>query len=355
MLSVINSTDKNGKIKEWKIKVENRGDHSAIVCTYGYKNGKMQTSTTIVRDGKNIGRKNQTSHYEQAVLDAESKWTKQSNKKNTADIVPMLAHKYSKSKVAYPCFVQPKLDGYRMMYDSTAKKIYTRTGKEYSVLYDTELYKQLLSINIYLDGELYVHDSNYKFENYGVLRHKTVPDSDIPKLNTIDYHVYDVIDETLPFSKRIEIIRRTKFPPKIKPVETLICNNESELDKAHIKFTTMGYEGSIIRNANGMYIKHRSYDLLKRKDFDDTEYTITGFTCDKDENIIWTCKTDTGIEFNVPSKGTVAERKTLYSTANLYIGKQLSVQHFGLTADGVPRFPKTLRAGVASIRGTAFP
>jgi hypothetical protein len=40
----------------------------------------------------------------------------------------------------------------------------------------------------------------------------------------------------------------------------------------------------------------------------------------------------------------------LYQNGKVYIGKMLSVQYFGLTADGIPRFPKTLRDGINSIR-----
>ena len=31
-----------------------------------------------------------------------------------------------------------------------------------------------------------------------------------------------------------------------------------------------------------------------------------------------------------------------------YIGKMLTVQYFGLTDEGIPRFPKTLRDGASS-------
>jgi len=57
-----------------------------------------------------------------------------------------------------------------------------------------------------------------------------------------------------------------------------------------------------------------------------------------------------GKPFNVPSKGTREERTELFKNGRKYIGKMLSVQYFGLTSDGVPRFPKSLREGESSIR-----
>jgi hypothetical protein len=70
------SLDKNGKTKEWKIQVENRGDHSVITYSYGYIDGKKIEYNLMVSEGKNKGKKNETTHYSQACLDAESRWKK---------------------------------------------------------------------------------------------------------------------------------------------------------------------------------------------------------------------------------------------------------------------------------------
>lgn len=62
-----------GKVLEWRIKVEG----TTIVTTHGQVGGKMQTTSDLVKSGKNAGRKNATEAAEQALKEATAKWTKQ--------------------------------------------------------------------------------------------------------------------------------------------------------------------------------------------------------------------------------------------------------------------------------------
>ena len=370
--------DKNGKTKKWNITVEDKGDHSCVVYTYGQLQGKQTECTLVIDKGKNIGKKNETTHFEQAHREAQSKWN---NKKDTdgyttnlenikkSDVkLPMLAQEYKKHshKVKFPSFIQPKLDGYRLLYNPQTKTVISRTGKEYTVLYDTDLYKELSLVNLHLDGELYVHDRKFNFENYGTLRkQKNLNSTDQNVIDSIEYHVYDVINETLTYEERLkqlqDLFEKNTFT-KIKFVDTYVCGSKEQIDKFHTQFITDNYEGSMIRNKDGMYrCKYRSYDLLKNKDFDDGEFEIVNFTSEKDTTggnmplVVWTCKTPEGNLFNVRPKGTETERKELYTKANSYKGQKLWVQYFGLTEAGIPRFPSTKTASVDSyIRSTVF-
>ena len=363
--------DKNGKTKEWKIQVKNIGDHSIISYSYGYIDGKKTEYNLVVKDGKNKGKKNETTHYEQACLDAESRWSKKktidkyaeelSEKKVEQAPSPMLAQDYNKhkNKVEFPCFIQPKLDGYRMVYYDG--KMYSRNGKEYSILQNTKLAEELKHVPFVLDGELYVHNK-LRFEDYGILRKQKLS-KDATKeqevLNQMEYHVYDIITndnyETR-LNKLNNFAEQVRFR-YIKFVQTEICNDEKDIERYNEEFLKDGYEGSIVRNSKGLYkTKYRSYDLLKNKKFDDAEFEIVDFTDEADvlnkgDNVIvWICKTKEGKVFNVPSKGTREERTKLFNEGKKYIGKLLSVQYFGLTSDGVPRFPKSLRNGAESLR-----
>lgn len=363
--------DKKGKTKEWSIMVVNNGSHSVILCNYGYLNGKKTECRIVVNTGKNIGKKNETTHFEQAVTDAKSKWKKKIDidkyttnlpntfinkveNRETDTILPMLAHDFSKheKKLVYPCYIQPKLDGYRMMYNKESKKVTTRTGKEFSILYDTDLYKELLHCNFSLDGELYVHDTNFKFENYGILRkQKSLTAFETNLLNKIEYHVYDIPAVNLPFSERILLLSKLFSEGhfnKIKFVETKVCVNKNDVTKYNEEFIQQNYEGSILRNKDGKYkAKFRSYDLLKLKTFFDEEFDIIDFTSEHDTTgknehlIVWVCKTKNGEVFNVRPQGTQEERKMLYKQGQNYIGKKLWVKYFELTNKGIPRFPST--------------
>jgi DNA ligase-1 len=365
------SKDKGGKVKEWNIYVENCGGHSNLIYSYGLVGGKQVKCTTTITEGKNTGKKNETSHFTQALADAQSKWNKKKDTGYTVVIseeqnevlLPMLAQDYKKHshKVKYPCYIQPKLDGYRMVYNASTKTLTSRTGKEFTILYDTELYSILKKSEVSLDGELYVHDASFPFENYGILRKtKNLTDEEKTVLNKIQYHIYDIIQPSMSYQQRWEMLQNLNVKSdKLCIVKTEQCNNVDDINNLHAEYVADGYEGSMVRNQNAEYIhKYRSYDLLKKKDFDDAEFTIVGFTSEKDTNgetddmVMWICETTDKKRFNVQSKGTKEERKKIYKEASQYVGKQLWLQYFGLTVEGIPRFPKTMRNGVEAIRET---
>jgi ATP-dependent DNA ligase len=266
----------------------------------------------------------------------------------------MLAHDFKKNekKVNYPCFIQPKLDGYRMIYDTTSKTITTRQGKDLPIIKESgELFKELslLKPGLVLDGELYVHGD--KFEALGVLRKtKDLKKEELSNLKKISYYVYDIIDESLTFKERNNILNDVEVSDnKIKLVETFVANNKEDIIKYHKYFIENGYEGTMVRNPEGKYKeKYRSYDLLKYKDFMDAEFKIIGFTYEddhlhpQDKLIVWIVDVDRKM-CNVRPKGTKEERQYLLRNADDFVGKKLWVKFFDYTADGNLRFPTTNR------------
>lgn len=375
------SIDKKNLIREWEIKVVNRDTFTEIITIHGVKNGKKTTKIVKVENGKNHGKKNETNHYQQALLDAKSKWVKkkdtenylenlQENVKNSQEneseknksnenhdkpgkpekYLPMLAYEYKKysKKLSFPCFIQRKYDGYRMLFNNNTSDMYTRSGKKYTILYNTEIHKQLIDINLPLDGELYCHDSEFTFESYGLLRKKKLTEKDKELLKKLEYHVYDINIPNVPFVERYKILKNAlkdkTQTQNIKLVESFVCNNKDEIDQYHKSFVESKYEGSILRNYAGMYASKRSFDLLKYKDFDDDEFEITDFTTEKDNDIdliVWICKTKDGKTFNIRPQGTKEERESLFNKGKEFIGQKLWVKYFGLTENKIPRFPST--------------
>lgn len=376
--------DKKKKMKEWSIKVENHSTYSVIVTCYGQLDGKKTESRVAVRSGKNIGKKNETSHFEQAIMDAQSKWMKKRDiEKYMEDIVaefakievdemkdflPMLAQDYGKhaKKIIFPCYVQPKLDGYRMIYNAKSKRCTSRQGKTFDSIMSSKLYKEeLVHIEgeVVLDGELYVHGGT--FEHLGILRKKKLKDEDIVTLGKIEYHVYDIIDTSLTYAERMtklqNLFENRPFQ-KVVMVKTTETKTHDEIRLCHEEFVADGYEGTIVRNANGLYrCKFRSYDLQKYKDFMDAEYKIVDYTYEVDTSgedmnlVVWICENENGVKFNVRPQGTREERQWLYKNGLNYIGKRLWTKYFELTDRGVPRFPSTARGSVEEyIRGVNF-
>lgn len=360
---ILYDLDKKQKVRSWEISTN--GD--VITVTHGLLDGKKVTTNEKVK-GKNIGRSNETSPEEQAEKEALSKWNKRKDKnytekiptgsKTSLNLSPMLAHDYKKQKhkVSFPFYVQPKLDGYRMVYDGPNDKIFSRSGKEYSILYGTTLHKDLQKHNnIILDGELYTHDPDFEFEIYGILRKKKLTKGDVKTLDRIQYHIYDTISDKK-FKERLEIIKRINETDNIKISKTEECPNLDCLYSKQEEYVKAGYEGTMVRNKDGLYINNRSTDLLKYKNFDDAEFKVVGFEKETDTKgdgarpVVWICVTKEGKRFKVPSKGTREERTKLYDNGEKYIGKDLTVQFFGYSKEGIPRFPKTLRTGASSFR-----
>lgn len=118
-----------GAIQEWEVSTDIVDNIPTIITRFGQVDGKIQTSTEQVLEGKNIGRANATTAMEQAEAQAKSRWEKQLKKgyvKTIEDaqagvvddiieggVAPMLAHKFSEQghKIKYPALAQPKLDG----------------------------------------------------------------------------------------------------------------------------------------------------------------------------------------------------------------------------------------------------
>jgi ATP-dependent DNA ligase len=356
MEKILYKKDKNETVRVWKIRVK----CNVIEVSYGTEGGKTINKKQTIKEGKNIGKLNETTPDLQALQETQSKIKKKMDEgyseslDNNAVIFkpPMLAHDYTKfsHKITFPCYIQPKLDGYRMIYNGD---MVTRNNKKYQILYGTKLHEDLKKINLVLDGELYVHDASFKFESYGILRKKKLEASEHKILDTIKYYVFDVIDDKS-FEKRMELFKSKS--ERIVHVKSYKCNSKEEVDIHHKMFLEEGYEGSMIRNGDSQYTHWRSYDLLKYKEFDDAEFKIINFSCEKnlsDDNlnpVIWKCVTTEGKEFDVQSKGTRTERDSVYREAKEHIGKMLSVKFFGYTEDRIPRFPKTLRDCRSSFR-----
>jgi len=76
MYPILYGMDKKSKIKEWRIEVFDKGSYSIVEWKYGYVDNKKIEYQLRVDMGKNIGKSNETTHYQQALLEARSKWNK---------------------------------------------------------------------------------------------------------------------------------------------------------------------------------------------------------------------------------------------------------------------------------------
>ena len=341
----------NGKCKEWTIKVE--GTTTAlIVRTHGYSDGKKTESKKEITQGKNIGKKNETTPFQQACSEAQSLWTKQVTKgykenkeieEKTSIVLPMLAHDFNKrgKDISFPCWVQPKLDGVRcIVHTENGETIFTsRTGKVFENLIHLKTFG--ITDGVYLDGELY--SDVLTFDEISGLTRKTKTRSE--KEKHLEFRIFDVYNKNrnMTTDERLAYVNGSKtFNEKVKIVPTFKVNSKEQAMEYYQKFMNEGYEGIMFRNKGAIYLpQYRSKHLQKYKEFQDDEFKIVGGKEAEGEDrgtVIFECKSDCGT-FWVRPRGTREYRKRLLADLANLTGKNLTVRYQNLTEYGEPRFP----------------
>ena len=359
------SLNSNGSLQEWKISVEN----NRIVKVYGQIGGKMQTVSDIIRDGKNIGKSNETTPKDQAIAEATAQWEKKlksgysktqrdaragvvDTKFVTGGVEPMLAHKFRdhESKIIYPCYAQPKLDGIRCIaiIENGVATLWTRTRKPITGVPHIirAIEKQFPNCvphcvdkyRIVLDGELYNHSYKNRFEEIVSFCKQVTPKAGH---EVVEYHIYDMVDD-FEFHERTDNIENAELlHPLVAVKTTYIPNAEQLLEQFHADRAS-GYEGTMARNADSLYEHKRSYNLQKIKEFDDAEFKITGVKSGRGrmaDCAIFTCTTAKGDLFDCKMEGSLDVLKNIMKNPRSVIGKMLTVRYQGFTNGRMPRFP----------------
>lgn len=341
-----------------------------------------RSSPTYILKGKNIGKKNETNVFTQALISARSKYLKKKETTGNNRYYPVAIHKYDdkpravKNRIIYPVAVQRKINGGRVVsFKDEDVVMYTRKLKNIdgNQHISNEL-KLLFSAieskypNLYIDGEFYKHGLTLQDISGKMRRSELVMNDEL-----LEYHIFDVFfplsTEQLPFITRHTILHDifTIIEPLnlqyIKRVETYIANDVKEESKLYDLFLSEGYEGSVLKNINTPYEfgrnkEIRTYQMRKRKPRYSDEYEVVGFTQgDQGKDIgaiIWILKTtetkkNKSVVFtSIPIGITNDERYSLFSnmTEELfnseYKGKMMTVEYDELSESGVPLRAKAI-------------
>lgn len=372
-----------GAIQQWSITAHSFTEHEdayeigMIRTVFGQVGGKFQETTDLIHEGKNLGKKNETTAVEQAEKEAEAKWLKQKKKGYvesieaaeaggvdaviTGGIEPMLAQSYSKhaEKIKFPAYAQPKLDGIRCIaiVENGKCTLWSRTRKPITgVPHIARELEQRFGASpgrLVLDGELYNHALKKDFEKIVSMVRQEEP---APGHEIVQYHVYDIVIENAMFGYRILQLCDLGLPSsenaeaRVVQVTTPLVQNEDDLMLCFDAYTKAGYEGCMARNSHGKYeIGKRSYHLQKIKDFVDAEFEILGVEEGRGKLqghvAAFVCNLGDGRTFKAKPMGELGLLKSYFEDHSLWQGKALTVKYQNLTKDGIPRFPigKTVR------------
>jgi len=268
------------------------------------------------------------------------------------NIKAMLAHKYNEDKADYPAFIQPKLDGVRCLF--TAKGAFSRANNRFmNVEHIEQALKPFFAKNptAVLDGELYNHGLKDDFEKIiSLVRKKKPTDNDRAEAaELVQYHIYDVASMTIGTYTDRYLFILAEQSLKNKACLQIIDNNlVLDFDDAvvmHKKNLKLGYEGSMYRTPSGKYKGTRSWDLMKFKDFHDTEATIIGYEIGKGKRQgtlgKFIMQDDEGIEFGCPpGKGyDYKDLANMLDNIHDYIGQRATFTYFQRTQAGSYRHP----------------
>ena len=341
-MKTIYKLDSKGKVRYLKLYTEG----SFVV----QESGLLDSSKSVINKSeciaKNIGKVNETTPEEQAKLEMESKlkikleegyFETIKEAENAKVILPMLAKDFSKeeSKIEYPVFIQPKLDGMRCI--TVNQSLISRKNKEITTMKHT--LEEVKDLGIMLDGELYAYGLSFQ-DNMKLIK-KYVPNES----EKVKYHVYDLIIRGKSFKERYEELVKVTQENEFKYLElvpTYICRTKEDIQKYHSEFISQGYEGSIIRWGDQEYeINKRSSYLLKLKDFLDEACEIVDVIPSekRQDQGIFICKLEDGRTFGTGMRFNFEEREEILRNKSNYIGKTAEIRFFEWTDDGLPRFP----------------
>lgn len=284
---------------------------------------------------------------------------------------PMLARTLGPKFNEFPCFVQPKLNGVRALFQQPIGKFFGSFQSRDEKIWRGNVLKHLndelntlqsVLMDTILDGELYVHGWRLQRINGAVAvnRHESIEDT-----KHVEFHVFDIVDPQRLFSTRwFEIYNTLKDANllHIKAVPTAVCTARNELDLHFHHYVKHGYEGIMLR-PDGPYefgehfsrrntpeptlTTFRSRFLWKHKQWEDGEFVCRGVTQGEGKADIgigalvleFCCDCHVGT-FKVGTGFTDEERVEFMKKPP--IGKLVKVRYLNLTADGIPFNPSFL-------------
>ena len=274
---------------------------------------------------------------------------------------PMLASKIDDmSKIVYPVFASPKLDGIRcLLIDGVA------VSRSLKPIPNKFIRKHIERTKLEgLDGEIIIKDKTFSEISSAVMSEEGQPDFSFV---TFDYIG---VSQTLPYVVRLNAVKeKVKKFPFIGVIRNTMINNEEELLALEQKFIAEGYEGLMFRKIDGPYKQGRSTVkegyLIKVKRFEDAEAEVIGFEelmhnendQEKDElgyskrsshqdNLIGSdtlgaliVKSADGIEFKIGTGFTHALRKELWLHKDKLVGSLVKYKFQPAGVKEKPRFP----------------
>lgn len=357
----------NGSPMVWWVGFDT--DTCEQLLTHGHVSGMVRTDRTKVETNNS----NRTLH-EQAFLEIHHRYLlkhregyRPAGEDPPAVGKPMLANKWipDKTKLKYPVFVQPKLDGVRSLtrsegglitYRSRGNRRYPHLNSEFDD--EIAVFLAYIPYVVEIDGEMYIHGIRFS-ELSSIFKNETHKH---PRLPELVYYIFDFnCGEPLPYETRYDILSSAlkrynddgHVNKRFAILYTGSADSAAKVKEYHTYFKSIGYEGTMIRKLAGtspsavdlkasLYKAGRGNNLLKYKDVMDEEGTVVG--------IQEASGTEAGaalLEVLDPRGNKIVmrpafsfeERAEWFKKPAIVMGKVVTYEFQELSEYGVPRFP----------------
>ena len=278
-------------------------------------------------------------------------------------IKPMLGIAVDTTKLVFPIYASPKLDGIRVIIKDN--QVLSRNGKTIPNIFVQSLLKSYHG----LDGELIVghptHPNVFQLTTSGVMSIEGTPNV---RLYVFDcWYAEGGIDAR--YNEVLKITQNNSIVD-IEVVPQIVINSLEELYKFEEDCLAKGYEGVMLRYPNAPYKNGRSTvkegALLKLKRFSDSEAYILGMEpllrnhneptknalghTERSSHIYNKVADDllgalnvkdihTGVEFSIGSGFTEEQRREIWNKQVELIGSIVKYKYFEVGVKDKPRFP----------------
>lgn len=334
--AILYKTNKLGKTQQ--IVIEAVGHK--VVTTWGTIGGKQQIQEYTC-SSRNVGKSNETTAEQQAILEAQSKFAKKVKSGYSQELtstptvqLPQKVKTYQDNKhlVSYPCYATPKYNGlngtYWLLPDKTLK-LTSRGGDELppiphlepTILKMMEHFKTTC-----INGELYISGESLQNITSAVKKPKELSKS-------LVFIPFELPLVSAPYKDKVSLL--------IKYIPIVHITREEMLEEFYTVTVEAGYEGIVIYNTDSIYqFNQRSSTVLKYKPVADAEYKILSYSTDRNGHPVFTCETQDGKQFKVKPKGTDEERKQIIANFDSqYKNNYYKIEYEMLSDSGIPLKP----------------
>lgn len=298
----------------------------------GQTDGKTTTSSdTVVSSGKNMGKKNATTPWTQAMRDGLTRYNKAAQKHRpvpaaaegddaaAADAIdvpvavpPMLLQKIADHPPkTWPQYIQVKYNGVRAMAYRVDPHVLAKltvksraahieraqevgavlVSRMMAVIPAWHIAEALMPFfdrwpSVALDGELVAYQEDGHELPLQEISGMARNDASADGLSMVVFDAYDREAPAQPFRERWQFLaneapRLAPLAPVVTLAETELVDNELEAIRIHDSHLARGLEGSVVRAPDGVYVPSyntmRSRDVLKWKPRHSAEFEIVGF------------------------------------------------------------------------------